>query len=111
MTNPRFSVSRAAQSDFRVLGGTRPSGADKVARDALSKARASQPPPAVHVTQRKGGWAVKTEGRDRAASVEPTKAKAVEEARKTASNRGARLIEHGEGGRIMKNTKPIPRDK
>ena len=111
MTSPKFTVSRAAQRDYRVIGGKRPSGAEGVARDALTKANAARTPPAVHVTHRKDGWAVKTEGRERAASIEPTKAKAVNEARKTAGDRGARLIEHGSDGRISKNTKPNPGPK
>lgn len=106
MSTPKFSVSPAAQRDYRILGGSRPAGADKAAREALQTAKASRKPPAVHVVPRKEGWAVKTEGRERAACVEPTKADAVKEARKAAANHGARLIEHGSGGRIVKNTKP-----
>jgi hypothetical protein len=106
VTNPKFSVSRPAQRDYKVLGGTRPSGADAAARAALTKALASRKPAAVHVTPRKDGWAVETEGRERASSIEPTKAKAVQEARKKAGDQGARLIEHRHDGRITKNTKP-----
>jgi uncharacterized protein DUF2188 len=111
VTSPKFTVSRAAQRDYRVLGGKRPSGADALAREALSKANASRTPPAVHVTHRQDGWAVKTEGRERAATIEPTKAKAINEARKTAGERGARLIEHSADGQITKNTKPSAEPK
>jgi uncharacterized protein DUF2188 len=109
VTDARFSVSRAAQKTYKVVGGTRPAGANKTARDALSKAQATRKPDAVHVTHRKDGWAIKTEGRERAASVKPTKSKAVQEGRKTAADRGARLIEHGQDGRFLKNTKPVPK--
>lgn len=111
MTKSKFGVSPAAQRVYRVLGGTKPSGADATARAALAKAHASHQPPAIHVTQRKGGWAVKTEGRERAATIKPTKAKAVDAARGRAGSQGARLIEHGSDGRIIRNTKPIPKKK
>lgn len=106
MSDRRFQISPAAQREYRVLGGMRPSGADAVARAALAKAHASRKPAAVHVTHRKVGWAVKTEGRDRAAAVKPTKAKAIDDARKRAASHGARLVEHDMHGRITKNTKP-----
>ncbi len=61
---------------------------------------------AVHVTHRDGGWAVKTEGRERATSVKPTKGQAVDAARQAAAKHGARLIEHDKAGRIVRNTKP-----
>lgn len=109
MTKPRFAVSPVAQRDYRVLGGARPSDANAAARAALASAHKLRQPDAVHVTPREGGWAVKSEGRDRAAAVKPTKAQAVEVARKTAGARGARLIEHGADGRIVKNTKPASR--
>lgn len=102
----KFTVSRAAQRDYRVLGGSRPSGADATARDALDKARASRRPEAVHVTKRSDGWAVKTEGRERAATIKPTKIQAVDAARDAARKRGARVVEHGIDGKIHKNTKP-----
>lgn len=105
----KFVVSRPAQRTYTVLSGGRPSGAHSTASAALSKAHASRKAAAVHVTHRKDGWAVKTEGRERAASVEPTKAKAVQQGRKAASDRGARLIEHSADGRIAKNTKPSPK--
>jgi hypothetical protein len=107
MSDAKFSVSRPAQRAYKVLGGARPSSAQLTARDALAKAHAARQPAAIHVTPRKEGWAVKTEGRGKAASIEPTKANAVHEARKTAADRGARLIEHSADGRIAKNTKPI----
>lgn len=108
MKASKFSVSRPAQRTYTVLSGGRPSGAHSTAKTALSKAQASRTPAAVHVTHRKEGWAVKTEGRERAASVESTKAKALEQGRKAAADRGARLIEHSADGRIVKNTKPSP---
>lgn len=112
MKKAKFSVSPAAQRTYKVVGGTRPSGARKTAGEALSKAQATRKAAAVHVTRRKDGWAIKAEGRERAASVESTKAKAIQEARKTAADRGARLIEHGRDGRFLKNTKPsVPKPK
>lgn len=111
MTTRKFAVSPVAQRDYRVLGGTKPSGTDAAARTALAKAQSSRLPSAVHVTQRKDGWAVKTEGHERASRIQPTKAQAVHSAREKASSQGARLIEHDSGGRISKNTKPIPKKK
>jgi hypothetical protein len=104
----KFSVSRPAQRTYTVLSGGRPTGAHSTARAALSKAHASRKPAAVHVTPRKDGWAVKTEGRERASSVESTKAKALDEGRKAAADRGGRLIEHSTDGRIVRNMKPSP---
>jgi hypothetical protein len=106
MTARRFQVSSRAQTDFRVLGDRKPSTAESVARKALSAATNHKKADAVHVVQRKDGWAVKTERRERAASIEPTKEKAVRVARAQASAQGARLIEHSTSGRIAKNTKP-----
>jgi hypothetical protein len=111
MTKPRFAVSPVAQRDYRVLGGTRPSDANAAARAALASAHKLRQPDAVHVTPRKDGWAVKLEGRDRPAVVKPTKAQAVEVARQTARAQGARLIEHGTDGKIVKNTKPVTGQK
>lgn len=108
MSNPKFAVSRQAQRDYRVLGGTKPSGSNALARAALAAAHTTRQPQAVHVTPRKEGWAVKTEGRDRAASIEPTKARAIDVARTKAGDTGARLIEHAKDGRITKNSKPVP---
>lgn len=111
MSHPKFAVSPPAQRDYRVLGGTKPSGATAAARAALAAAHATRRVEAVHVTPRKDGWAVKTEGRNRAASVEATKARAVDIARAKAGDQGARLIEHGKDGRILKNSKPESRTK
>ena len=105
----KFQVSRAAQRDFRVLGGSRPSGSEATAREALALAKSNRQKDAIHVVPRKDGWAVKTEQRERAASVTPTKAKAVEAARVQARAQGARLIVHGSNGRILNNTKPAPK--
>jgi hypothetical protein len=102
----KFAVSPAAQRDYRVLAGGKPGGANAAARSAIEKARANRKPDAVHVTKRDAGWAVKTEGRERAASIEPTKRKAIAEARTTAAKHGARLIEHAADGKILHNTKP-----
>jgi hypothetical protein len=38
--------------------------------------------------------------------VEPTKSQALDTARAAAAKHGARLIEHGQDGKIMANTKP-----
>jgi len=89
-----------------VLDATRTTQAKATARAALEKARASQRAEAVHVTKRDTGWAVKTEGRARAAEVVKTKQKAVDAARAKAARDGARLIEHGADGKIVRNTKP-----
>ena len=40
MAKPTFIVSPPAQKEFRVLGGTRPSGANAIARAALEAAHA-----------------------------------------------------------------------
>ena len=111
MTKSKFAVSPVAQRDYRVLGGTRPSNANAAARTALSIAHKGRAPDAVHVTPRKDGWAVKSEGRERAAAVTPTKAQAVDIARKQAGAQGTRLIEHGADNKIVKNTKPLPGHK
>jgi hypothetical protein len=111
MSDPKFKVSKAAQREYFVLGGTKPSTETASVRSALEKAYKLSTPDAVHVTRRDSGWAVKTEGRERAATVKATKAKAVEAARAQASAHGARLVEHGTNGRITKNTKPVPKAK
>jgi len=84
----RFTVSPAAQRDYRILGGAKPSGAEAVARNALKQAKASSGSSSVHVTARDNGWAVKSAGSVRASS-----------------------IEHAKGGKIIKNTKPAPEHK
>jgi hypothetical protein len=111
MTKPKFEVSPIAQRDYRVLGGTRPSGANAAAKAALAKAHKSHTPDPVHTTARRDGWAVKSEGRERAATVKPTKAQALDAARHLAAARGARLIEHDAHGKIVKNTKPRSKAK
>jgi hypothetical protein len=107
----KFTVSPAAQRDYRILEGARPSGAEAAARDALKKAQASNGSGTVHVTARDNGWAVKSQGSARASSIQPTKAKAVAVARTRAGSQGGRLIEHGKDGRILKNTKPSSAQK
>lgn len=102
----KFTVSPRAQGQYTVLGGRKPSGSKAAAKAALAKASASRRSAAIHVTPRENGWAVKTAGTERAASVQPTKAKAVSAARKMAASQRSRLIEHGGDGRIVKNTKP-----
>jgi hypothetical protein len=111
MSDPKFKVSKAAQRDYQVLGGTKPLSDNMAMRGALEKAYRQRTPDAIHVTHRESGWAVKTEGRERAASVQGTKSKAVEAARTQAAVHGARLVEHGKDGRIMKNTKPVSKAK
>ena len=106
MTTRKSSVSPPAQRDYRVLGGSRPSGADAVARAALSKAQSSRPQPSIHVTKRDDGWAVKTAGSERASVIEPSKAAAMKTARQSAAKRDTRVIEHGRDGKIINNTKP-----
>lgn len=107
----KFTVSPAAQRDYRILGGAKPSGAEAVARNALTQAKAGSRPSSVHVTARDNGWAVKSAGSVRASSIEPTKSKAVATARAKASSQGTRLVEHGKDGKIVKNTKPSPKHK
>ena len=111
MAKGKFTVSPVAQRDYRVLGGGRPTGLGAAARAALAQAQAARPPAAVHITPRKDGWAVLSEGRERAAKVLENKAAAVSAGREMASSQRARLIEHGVDGRITKNTKPVPRKR
>jgi hypothetical protein len=106
MTTRKSSVSPPAQRDYRVLGGTRPSGADAVARAALSRAKSAAPKPAIHVTKRERGWAVKTAGSERASAIEPSKAVAMRTARASAAKRDVRVVEHGRDGKIVDNIKP-----
>lgn len=109
MTTSQFKVSPAAQREYRVLSDGTPTGADEVARQALQKARADRQPDPIHVTKRTDGWALKTAGRERATTVKPTKAAAMDAARETAAKRGARVVEHGRDGKIVHNTKPRQR--
>lgn len=53
-----------------------------------------------HVVPREDGWAVKTAGRDRAASVHGTQAEAIDKARETARRNQGELFIHGRDGRI-----------
>src|SRR5438128_756212 len=96
VANKKFTVSPRAQRDYRVLGGGKPSGADAAARAALAKAHSSRPPDAVHVVKRDRGWAVKTAGRERESSIQPSQGDAIDTARGQAANLGGRLIVHGE---------------
>jgi uncharacterized protein YdaT len=101
-----FRVSPPAQQDYRVLGTAKDATARAAARVALDKAHAARKSDAVHVTKRPSGWAIKTEGRERASAVKPTKIEAVDSARAVAAKKGARLIEHGADGKITRNTEP-----
>jgi len=107
----KFRVSPAAQKDYRVLGGERPSGASAAARAALEKAHSARPAAAIHVTPRSDGWAVKKAGGQRASTVQRTKAKAMKVGRAQAGTQGVRLVEHGKSGKITANTRPSPARK
>ncbi len=102
----RFTVSPPAQREYRVLGGGKPTSAQRVARKALDRARATRPSDSVHVVKRTSGWAIKSEGRERAAAIKATKRQAVESARSVAAKRGARVIEHAADGKIQRNSQP-----
>ncbi|HTO77368.1 MAG TPA: DUF2188 domain-containing protein [Thermoanaerobaculia bacterium] len=54
----------------------------------------------VHVVPHKDGWAVRREGSDRASSVHPTQAEAIDAARPTAQRERTELVTHGTDGRI-----------
>ena len=103
----QFRVSRAAQNEYRVLGGERPSGASAAARAALDKAHSARSGSSIHVTPRPdGSWAVKKAGGERASTVQPTKAKAVAIGRAQAGAQKVRLVEHDQAGKIARNTQP-----
>ena len=53
-----------------------------------------------HVVVRPQGWAVKSEGASRAASIHPTQAKAIVAATKTAKREGTEVVIHGRDGKI-----------
>lgn len=54
----------------------------------------------LHVTPRKGNWAVQTEKSERAAKITETQKEAIEVAREIAKKRGSELLIHGKNGRI-----------
>ncbi len=54
----------------------------------------------VHVVPHKDGWAVKSEGADKAAKVTRTQREAIEVGRSIAQKRGAENVIHGRDGRI-----------
>lgn len=53
-----------------------------------------------HVVPHSNGWAVKSEGRERATVVVPTQREAIQRGREIARNQGSELLVHGEDGRI-----------
>ena len=54
----------------------------------------------VHIVSRPTGWAVKTAGAERAATIVPTQAAAAAIGRQLAINRGSELFIHGLNGQI-----------
>jgi hypothetical protein len=54
----------------------------------------------LHVVPRSTGWAVKTAGASRAATIVPTQAQAIQVARQMASSRGSEMLIHGRNGQI-----------
>lgn len=72
--------------------------------------------PDYHVVPHPEGWAVRREGADRASSVQPTQAKAIEVGRDLAKERQTELVIHDRQGRIRDSDSdgndPVPpRDK
>lgn len=72
--------------------------------------------PDYHVVPHSEGWAVRREGADRASSVQPTQAKAIEVGRDLAKERQTELVIHDRQGRIRDSDSygndPVPpRDK
>lgn len=53
-----------------------------------------------HVVPHKDGWAVKGAGNEKATSVQPTQAKAIEVARGIAINQQSEMVIHGQNGQI-----------
>lgn len=54
----------------------------------------------VHVVPHPDGWAVKTEGSERAVAVKPTQQEAIDQARKIAQHQQSELLVHGQNGQI-----------
>jgi len=57
-----------------------------------------------HVVPHESGWAVKTEGRDKAASVHGTQAEAIDKAREMAHRNQGEMLVHGRDGRIRERS-------
>lgn len=55
----------------------------------------------VHIVPHKDGWAVKSDGAERADSVHDTKSDARERGREIARNRQSELVDHGRDGKIQ----------
>lgn len=53
-----------------------------------------------HVVPHKDGWAVKSEGAEKAGSLHRTQVAAIEKAREVSKNQGSELFIHGRDGRI-----------
>jgi hypothetical protein len=60
-----------------------------------------KPKPAVAVEPRLNGWAVQTDGTERASSLHSKKADAVEAGRAQAKRQGAEFVVKGKDGRIQ----------
>ena len=54
----------------------------------------------IHVVPHPDGWATKKEGADRAGTVAPTQAKAIEAARNQARRERVEVVIHGRDGKI-----------
>ncbi|WP_202910567.1 DUF2188 domain-containing protein [Hymenobacter sediminis] len=54
----------------------------------------------LHVVPRSTGWAVKTAGASRAATIVPTQSEAIAVARQMAIGRGSEMLIHGTNGQI-----------
>lgn len=54
----------------------------------------------IHVTPHKDGWQVRTEGRERATTIQATQAQAISKGREIAISRQTELIIHGRDGKI-----------
>lgn len=57
-----------------------------------------------HVVPHKDGWAVRTQSRDRAASVHETQAGAIDKARAMARRNQSEMLIHGRDGRIRERS-------
>ena len=53
-----------------------------------------------HVVPRKSGWAVKSEGSEKASTIKPTQQKAIQAATKIAKKEKSEVVIHGRDGRI-----------
>ena len=73
--------------------------------------------PAIHVTPREKGWAVKKEGNERAYSLHRTKKEAEKQARQTSQKDNTEIIIHNKDGQIARrdtsggNDPNPPKDK